>query len=68
MDAKDAITARWDKSSKTYDSRPGHGIQSEREKEAWISLLSRTLGNKPLDVLDVGCGTGGLHPYLRTCN
>lgn len=58
VDAKDVITERWDRSSKTYDSRPGHGIQSEREKEAWMSLLNRTLGNEPLNVLDVGCGTG----------
>lgn len=58
VETKDVITARWDRSSKTYDSRPGHGIQSEREKEAWISLLNRSLGNEPLNVLDVGCGTG----------
>ena len=64
MDTKDVITERWDRSSKTYDSRPGHGIQSEGEKEAWISLLNRTLGNEPLNVLDVGCGTGVLSLLL----
>jgi ubiquinone/menaquinone biosynthesis C-methylase UbiE len=58
MDAKDVITRRWDRSSKTYDSRPGHGIQSEREKEAWKSLLNKALGVETLDILDVGCGTG----------
>jgi len=58
MDAKDVITQRWDRSSKTYDSRPGHGIQSEREKDAWKSLLNRAFDDQKLDVLDVGCGTG----------
>ncbi len=64
VNAKDIITARWDKSSKTYDSRPGHGIQSEKEKEAWISLLKKALGDESLDVLDVGCGTGVLSLLL----
>ena len=59
---KEVIIERWNKSSQTYDSKPGHGIQSEHEKEAWKSLLAKALGNghgnEKLDVLDVGCGTG----------
>ena len=59
---KEVIRERWNKSSQTYDSKPGHGIQSEHEKEAWESLLAKALGNgdgnEKLDVLDVGCGTG----------
>ena len=64
MDAKDIIKQTWDRSSETYDSMPGHGIQSEWEKEAWKSLLNRALGDKLLDVLDVGCGTGALSLIL----
>jgi len=64
VDAKDSITEKWDRSSETYDSCPGHGIQSEREKEAWKSLLNRALGDETLDVLDVGCGTGVLSLIL----
>jgi len=58
IDIKDVIKHRWDVSSKAYDCSPGHGIQSEHEKESWKSLLTKTLGDETLDVLDVGCGTG----------
>ncbi|MEA1906314.1 MAG: class I SAM-dependent methyltransferase [Euryarchaeota archaeon] len=61
---KDVIKQRWDMSSETYDCCPGHGIQSEQEKEAWNSLLKRATGVKTLDVLDVGCGTGVLSLIL----
>ena len=52
-------------SSETYDCCPGYGIQSEREKETWNSLLKRAVGEETLDVLDVGCGTGVLSARIR---
>jgi ubiquinone/menaquinone biosynthesis C-methylase UbiE len=59
-DVKEVIKERWDKRGFDYDRSPGHGIHSEREKEAWKNLLAQALGteNETLDVLDVGCGTG----------
>ena len=59
-DVKEVIKERWDKRGSDYDHSPGHGIHSEREKEAWKSLLRQALGteNEKLDILDVGCGTG----------
>jgi ubiquinone/menaquinone biosynthesis C-methylase UbiE len=64
VDAKDVIKQKWNRSSETYDSCPGHGIQSEREKDAWKSLLNKALGDESLEVLDVGCGTGVLSLLL----
>lgn len=55
---KNIFRERWNKSAQRYDRSPGHGIQSEQEKEAWKSLLSKALGSETLDILDVGCGTG----------
>lgn len=56
---KDRIREQWTRSSPRYDSQPGHGIHSEKEKQAWIGLLAQAVGTrKPLKVLDVGTGTG----------
>ena len=54
IETKEVIRERWNRSSQQYD-REGH---SDREKEAWKSLLTRALGTEKLKVLDVGCGTG----------
>jgi len=57
---KDAVRKSWDASSSTYDTRPGHKISTEAEKEAWKQELKRNLPPAPLDILDVGCGTGAM--------
>jgi ubiquinone/menaquinone biosynthesis C-methylase UbiE len=57
-----AIRASWDADALTYDSRPGHGLLSERERAAWRRLLGGAFepldSAQPLRVLDVGTGTG----------
>lgn len=55
---KELIRQRWNRRAETYDSSPGHGIHSRREKDAWVALFRATLGDGPLNVLDVGTGTG----------
>jgi ubiquinone/menaquinone biosynthesis C-methylase UbiE len=54
------ITAYWDMRSKDYDDHPNHGLQSQLEKEGWLALLRELLPPPPLDILDVGTGTGFL--------
>ncbi len=57
---KDAVRKSWDHSSETYDSSPGHAIETREEKDAWKQELSRDLPASPLSVLDIGCGTGAM--------
>lgn len=60
MDAKREIASSWDLSSVAYDDHHGHGIKSAAEAEAWSAALRRIAGAPPLNILDVGTGTGFL--------
>ncbi|RJX20590.1 MAG: class I SAM-dependent methyltransferase [Desulforudis sp.] len=55
---KEMIRERWNRRADTFDKSPGHGIHAGKEKDAWISLFQRVLGNERLEILDVGTGTG----------
>lgn len=57
---KDAVRKSWDRSSDTYDKRPGHMIGTPAEKDAWKRELSQNLPQSPQTILDVGCGTGAM--------
>ena len=60
-DLKNEIRKQWGNRSRSYDNSPGHGIHSDREKQAWLQILSNALNQKQgLRVLDVGTGTGAL--------
>jgi SAM-dependent methyltransferase len=55
----ESIRRFWDLDATTYDSKPGHGIHHDVEREAWTDLLERFLpSQRPLRVADLGCGTG----------
>jgi SAM-dependent methyltransferase len=56
--AQERITACWNGAAASYDAQPGHGLLSERERDAWHHVLRPALGEPPRDVLDVGTGTG----------
>ena len=59
-EAQAHITAYWNLRSPVYDAQPGHGIQNEAERRAWLAALAGLLPPAPADVLDVGTGTGFL--------
>jgi ubiquinone/menaquinone biosynthesis C-methylase UbiE len=60
-DLKQAIVALWDGLADDYDSAWAHGLRTDKEKRAWSDLLTRLLPpDRPLRILDVGCGTGFL--------
>lgn len=57
---KEKIQSNWNKSAKDYDIQYLHGLKSQREKEAWLSLLRELIPEEKQRVLDVGTGTGFL--------
>lgn len=57
-DVKDVVRRHWDHRAATFDEAPNHGIHSAAQHRAWLDLATRWAGAEPLDVLDIGCGTG----------
>lgn len=54
------IRRHWDRRATSFDEETGHGLVSDRQRQAWLDLLSELVGPAPQLVLDVGCGTGFL--------
>lgn len=52
------IVATWTRGAGEYDRDQGHGLLTPAIEEAWLATLKSLLGDRPLDVLDVGTGTG----------
>jgi ubiquinone/menaquinone biosynthesis C-methylase UbiE len=57
---KEMVAQKWDLASETFDTHAGHGIQSQKERDAWIRAFLKVFPEKGLRILDVGCGTGEL--------
>lgn len=65
MDAvKELVRQHWDRRAADFDKEASHGLLNDVQAQAWRRLIGRLAGPKPLDVLDVGCGTGFLSLLL----
>ncbi|KOU63086.1 SAM-dependent methyltransferase [Streptomyces sp. WM4235] len=58
------ITAYWDAAAATFDDEPDHGMTDANTRAAWARLLGSVMPNNPVDVLDIGCGTGSVSLLL----
>src|SRR5437879_848691 len=54
----------WNRDAPTYDTRPGHGLQTDQERGAWRRVLEQAFdpldSGSPLRIVDVGTGTGAM--------
>jgi SAM-dependent methyltransferase len=63
-DPTPAITAYWNAAASSFDDEPDHGLWAEPTRAAWEKLVRSWTPTEPVDVLDVGCGTGSLSLLL----
>ncbi|MFD7508163.1 class I SAM-dependent methyltransferase [Streptomyces sp. NPDC059853] len=59
-----SITAYWDAAADAFDDEPDHGLRADVTRTAWARLLLSCMPAEPVDVLDIGCGTGSLSLLL----
>lgn len=58
------ITAYWDAAAAAFDDEPDHGLRADHTRAAWARLLRSWVPADPVDVLDIGCGTGSMSSLL----
>jgi ubiquinone/menaquinone biosynthesis C-methylase UbiE len=63
---KDAVRPHWATRAATFDDVPNHGLHTPAQKEACQVRLRSWAGSSPVDVLDIGCGTGFLSLQLAS--
>jgi ubiquinone/menaquinone biosynthesis C-methylase UbiE len=59
-DVKSIVAQHWNRRAASFDEGASHGLLNAAQEQAWRAVLARLAGAAPLDVLDVGCGTGFL--------
>jgi ubiquinone/menaquinone biosynthesis C-methylase UbiE len=60
----DDVRAYWDEHAAAFDDEPDHGLRDPAVRAAWGEVLGRVLPPAPVDVVDLGCGTGSLSVVL----
>lgn len=63
-----AIRSYWDEEAATFDEGPDHGLRDLSIRTAWRKLLQESLPSSPVQILDMGCGTGSLSILLAELN
>ena len=58
------VRAYWDAEAAGFDEAADHGLRDPQVRGAWDRLLREHLPEEPVDVLDLGCGTGSLTVLL----
>jgi 2-polyprenyl-3-methyl-5-hydroxy-6-metoxy-1,4-benzoquinol methylase len=61
---KELVRKHWDWRATDFDQEASHGLLNDTQAQAWRNLIRRISGPVPLDILDVGCGTGFLSLLL----
>jgi SAM-dependent methyltransferase len=54
----------WDAEAAGFDEAADHGLRDPHVRAAWDRLLRQHVPPAPVDVLDLGCGTGSLTVLL----
>jgi ubiquinone/menaquinone biosynthesis C-methylase UbiE len=57
---KEVVRRHWAARAADFDAGATHGLLNDAQRQAWHARLQAWSGEPPLDVLDVGCGTGFL--------
>lgn len=55
---KTIIREHWNSRAAHFDESPNHAIASPAERTEWQRLFTASIGQAPLDIVDVGTGTG----------
>ncbi|RSN06740.1 SAM-dependent methyltransferase [Nonomuraea sp. WAC 01424] len=58
------IAGFWDAAAGSFDDEADHGLRDPEVRAAWAARLAEWVPAGPLDVLDLGCGTGSLSLLL----
>lgn len=59
-----SIASFWDAFAASFDEEADHGLRDPHVRAAWAGRLRSWMPASPVDVLDLGCGTGSLSLVL----
>jgi 2-polyprenyl-3-methyl-5-hydroxy-6-metoxy-1,4-benzoquinol methylase len=54
----------WDDLAPSFDEEPDHGLKDPVILAAWTHFMAAWLPTSPVNILDIGCGTGSLSVVL----
>jgi len=60
MTDKERISQRWTRGSDSYSRYVKEGLDKKKENEEWKKIFAESLGDEPLNILDVATGPGNV--------